>query len=231
MSEDTSSWNDKIEEAAEQIGNSAGEFKLMHIQEAQRANNTYKVLMFLGIVSGPLAGVMAGIETAINPSVDHPVISISVVILSFLSGIIVAGVKFGKYDEVSNANKTASARYASIESNVRRQLSLYRKDRVKAVSYMEWLESKYEELFMSAPLLSSSGTYKANQPARSETIIIEADGDPDDGNPDDGDPDDGNHTPGQTRKTGTLSQIPTLNNFSDNMLQYEMNRMLSNELR
>ncbi len=220
MSDDTSSWNDKIEEAAEKIGKSAGEFKLMHIQEAQRANKTYKALMFLGIVSGPLAGVMSGIETAINPSVDYPAISISVVILSFLSGIIVAGIKFGKYDEVSNANKTASARYASIESNVRRQLSLYRKDRVKAVSYMEWLESKYEELFMSAPLLSSTRTYKkANSSTRSETIIIEANGDPN-----------GNHAQGRTRRiTGTLSQIPTLNNFSDNMLQYEMNRMLNNE--
>jgi len=67
---------------------------------------------------------------------------------------VVAILRFGKYDESSTSNKQAAARYTSLESNVRRQLSLYRKDRIDADKYMDWLETKYEELFLSAPLLS-----------------------------------------------------------------------------
>ena len=33
------------------------------------------------------------------------------------------GTKYGKYDEVSTSNKSAAAKYASLEANVRRQLS------------------------------------------------------------------------------------------------------------
>ena len=56
---------------------------------------------------------------------------ISEIILGFLSGVIVAILKYGKYDEVSTANKSAAAKYASLEANVRRQLSLYRSDRTE----------------------------------------------------------------------------------------------------
>ena len=47
-----------------------------------------------------------------------PTFPIIELVLGFLSGIVVASIKFGRYDEVSNANKTAAARYTSIESNV-----------------------------------------------------------------------------------------------------------------
>jgi hypothetical protein len=145
-------WNEKLEMAAKDIGEASKSYKLMHIQEAQRANKTYNRLMIIGIVMGPFSGIASGIGAIINPETDHT-IPIIATVFGFLSGIIVAMIKYGKYDEASNANKQAAARYTSIESNVRRQLGLYRSDRVPATPYMEWLETKYEELFLSAPLL------------------------------------------------------------------------------
>ena len=145
-------WNYKLEIAAKDIGESAKSYKLMHIQEAQNAKRKYNRLMIFGIILGPISGVVSSVNTLINPETD-PTISIIALILGFLGGVVVAIVKFGKYDESSTSNKQAAARYTSIESNVRRQLGLYRVDRVQALAYMEWLETKYEELFLSAPLL------------------------------------------------------------------------------
>jgi hypothetical protein len=156
---DNVSWNDRIENAAKDIGESSKGYKLLHIREAQRAVKMYSFLMYIGILVGPLSGVLSGIEAALRPPKDDPTMSVIVIFLGFLSGIIVATIKFGRYDELSNANKTAAASYTSLEANVRRQLGLYRNDRVNAIKYMEWLETKYEELFMSAPLLPA-GSYK-----------------------------------------------------------------------
>jgi hypothetical protein len=157
-----SSWNDKIEKVAREIGEASKGYKVLHINEAQKAVKNHSRLMVAGIVVGPLTGVLSGIEAALRPPKEDPIIPVIVILLGFLSGIIVATIKFAKYDEVSNANKSAAASYTSLESNVRRQLGLYRKDRVEAIKYMEWLETKYQELFMSAPLLPI-GSYKQDK--------------------------------------------------------------------
>ena len=147
-------WNSRLEEAALDIGHAAQGYKHMHIIEAQKANKLHTWLMGTGIVMGPLASVLSSVGLALDLEAD-PGIAISVIVMGFLSGIVVAAVKFGKYDEVSNANKSAAARYTSIEANVRRQLGMYRKDRIAAIRYMDWLETKYEELLLSSPLISS----------------------------------------------------------------------------
>lgn len=151
-------WNDKLENAVKDIGETSKGYKLMHIKEAQHSIKIYNRLMIVGIVMGPLAGIISGIGASINVETTDPTIPIIATIFGFISGIAVTIIKFGKYDESSNASKQAAARYTSIESNVRRQLGLYRSDRVPATPYMEWLENKYEELFLSAPLIPA-GVY------------------------------------------------------------------------
>ena len=247
-------WNSKLEEAARDIGEAAQGYKHMHISEAQKASKKHHRLMGTGIVMGPLASVFSSVGVALSLE-NNPIISVFVIVLGFLSGIIVATVKFGKYDEVSNANKSAAARYTSIEANVRRQLGLYRKDRVAAISYMEWLETKYEELLMSAPLLPASAYQAYSSFAKKKGLTV---------------PDKYDHiininrdygeskvkditnksqisitvpetvtlssedvivphlcTETNTVKRGsTMSQIPQLNQCSDKMLEYEMNRLM-----
>lgn len=170
-SERKGEWNSKLEEAAQGIGQAAQGYKHMHIWQAQRATNRHKYLMGSGIVFGPLASVLQSIGLALNLGTD-PTISVLVILLGFLSGIIVAAVKFGKYDEVSNANKSAAAKYTSVEANVRRQLGLYRRDRMPAIAYMDWLETKYEELLMSAPLLSASAFDRYSKHAKTKGLPI-----------------------------------------------------------
>lgn len=228
-------WNDKIEEAAKNIGETSRAYKIMHIAEAQKASKDYNRLMMFGIILGPASGIISGISAALNPEMN-PTFPIIELILGFLSGIVVASIKFGRYDEVSNANKTAAARYTSIESNVRRQLGLNREDRMSPTSYMEWLETKYEELLLSAPLLPPGNYEKYKNTADKEGWIIPERYDHiislEEGSRKHQIIEERNITlnPQETissqehRRSVTMGNIPELNKFSDQMLKYEMRR-------
>lgn len=249
-------WNDKLESSAKNIGESAKGYKLMHIAEAQKAHKIYNRLMILGIVLGPVAGLLSSLNASMHPETDS-IIAIAGTICGCLSGIVVAIVKFGKYDEESTNNKQAAARYTSIESSVRRQLSLYRKDRTSASSYMEWLESKFEELFLSAPLLppraydeyyNIAKKMGLNVPNRYEaTISINTEYEDrnasfnnnttinvnevssvvnDDNETVRKEPSNSSTDTRTQSRKNNINQLPHLNQYSDRMLQYELSRML-----
>ena len=122
-------WNKNIEKVAQEIGDSAKGYKLMHLYQARKHNICYNFLSITSIILGPLAGLLSGIEVALYPN-ENPTLPILVTVFSSITGILAAAIKFGKYDEMSNSNKTAAARYTSIESNVRRQLSLKKNNRI-----------------------------------------------------------------------------------------------------
>jgi hypothetical protein len=144
-------WNDKLEAATRDIGEDAKAYKMQHISVARYTSKVHEILMMTSIVLGPMAGTVSGIGVALDDgSVILPIVA---TVIAFLSGIFVAIVKYGEYDEMSLANKSVAAKYTSLESNVRRQLALYRDDRPDARQYLEWLTKSYDELFASAPLI------------------------------------------------------------------------------
>ena len=234
-------WNDKLENAAKNIGESAKGFKLMHIAEAQKAQKIYNRLMILGIFLGPLASFNAGFHDSFSSDIKTGMTVIGTV-SGLLSGVVVAIIKFGKYDEESRINKQVAARYTSIESNVRRQLSLYRNDRIPASTYMEWLELKYEELFLSAPLLppraydeyyNVSKKLGLNIPNRYETTITinnEFKNTSQDNitsvniNEPSSIVDNTNNL--ETSSVDNSVSSPQLDKYLDKMLQYEMSRLM-----
>ena len=142
-------WNDNLEEFVKDIGELSKKYKIMHIKEAQYLSIVYNNLMILGICLGPISGLLSAIGDILN-STYLPIISM---LMGFLSGIIVTIIKFGKYDENSNSNKQSAIYFSSIENNVRRQLGLYRNDRINPITYIDWLETKFENIFNSSPLL------------------------------------------------------------------------------
>ena len=150
-----SSWNNKSEDVIKQLGENVKSYKIMHLQQAQKACSFYKKLTIAGIVIGPMAGILSAINQIIYPD-TNPTIPIIEILLGFLSGIIVAIIKFGKHDEAMNSNQSVAARYTSLESNIRRQMCLYRNNRISAEHYLEWVETKYNEIISSAPLITQT---------------------------------------------------------------------------
>lgn len=149
---DSSTWNDNLETIVKNIGDMSNVYKLMHVHTAQRCNNVYNRYMYFSIFIGPMTGLLS----SIIPMFDDQTIkylNVTITFFSFLSGILATIIKFGKFDEECSANKLAASRYTSLESNVNRHLSLYRKDRISAKEYIEWLTKSYDELFLASPLI------------------------------------------------------------------------------
>ena len=145
-------WNATLENSVKNIGEMALSYKMMHMEMAQRAHLKYNLLMYVGIIFAPMGGVISQMNTSLLTCNDMYVSLISLTI-SFISGVVIAIIKFTRYDEIESSNKLAASKYTSLESNVRRQLSLYRNNRIDASDYMEWVSNSFDELFMSSPLL------------------------------------------------------------------------------
>jgi hypothetical protein len=145
------SWNNLIEQNVKEIGEKAKGYKIMHIQESRKFSQIHKRLMYTGIFLGPLAGILSSIGAILSTDVVFPIAATGV---AFLSGIVVAITKYGKFEGKSSHHKIAASKYTSLESNVRRQLVLCRTDRVNAVQYLEYVGSNFDELFMASPLVS-----------------------------------------------------------------------------
>lgn len=149
-------WNPNIEQNVKEIGEKSKGYKIMHIQESRNISQLYRRLMYAGIALGPLAGILSGIGAILNPS-DGPVeFPIAAACAGFISGIVVAITKYGKFEEKSSHHKIAASKYTGLESNVRRQLVLCRADRINAVQYLEYVGSNFDELFLASPLVSKS---------------------------------------------------------------------------
>lgn len=147
-------WNEPLEQVVKNIGESAQAYKFMHYYTAKKFNTLYHAFMYLNLILSPIAGTIAAVESILNPSTSY--LSIPIAILSYISTIITAIIKFSKFNEKSDQHKLTSTKYSSIEQNIRNQLGLYRDDRPNAKLYYEWINRAYDDLFKSAPLLSNT---------------------------------------------------------------------------
>ena len=150
----TISWNESIEQNVKEIGEKSKGYKIMHIQEARKISQLYRRLMYAGILLGPLAGILSGIGAILNPSEGPVEFPIAATCVGFVSGIVVAITKYGKFEEKSSHHKIAASKYTGLESNIRRQLVLCRTDRINAGQYLEYVGSNFDELFLASPLVA-----------------------------------------------------------------------------
>ena len=235
------SWNDDSEDFIKQITDNIKSYKFMHLQQAQQSYSFYRKLTMGGIIIGPMASILSSINQVLNPN-QNPIIPIIEILLGFLSGIIVAIIKFGKYDEAMNSNQTVVAKYSSLEANISRQMCLYRENRVPSTNYLEWVETKYGDILNSAPIITKN-TYNSfvknatkngyTVPNRYDSIItINKESLPEIIIQPSTEPTIDNNTTNNdnkltTKRNTTMIKLPEINQYSDKMLQYEMKRMFN----
>jgi hypothetical protein len=169
IEDNTYGWNDRLETIVKNIGETSKSYKLMHINVSLQAERQYTNLMYASVILGPLSGVVAGIGITVNGGVVFPV---CVSIIGFLSGVVGIILKFGKYEQVKSSNKLAASRYTSLESNIRRQLSLYRNNRVDPQSYIAWVSKSFDELFLASPLIPNDIYDRYTELAKEQGIVL-----------------------------------------------------------
>lgn len=100
------SWSPTIEQNILEIGEKAKGYKIMHIKTSRQIGYKYDWLMYSGIFLGPLAGLFSGIGAMLHPETEttFPIIASCV---AFVSGIVVAITKYGKFEEKSSHHRLA----------------------------------------------------------------------------------------------------------------------------
>ena len=166
------SWNKTIEHNIKKIGEKALGYKIMHIKESLNISKKYNFLMYMGIFFGPLSGLLSATGAIVTP-VDAPVyFPMMASCVAFLSGIVVAITKFGKFEVRCTHHKTAASKYISLENNIRRQLALCRWDRVHAQRYLEWVGKSFDNLFRESPLIAARIYSKYIEMAKKAGLIV-----------------------------------------------------------
>jgi hypothetical protein len=152
----TSKWNSNIEQNIKEIGESCKGYKWMHITSAKTAMQSYNILMFTTICIGPLGGLFGTISAARDEcDGGASTLQVFVIVCAFISGVLASIVKYSQYNQKSIDHRTAAAKYTSLEGNVRRQLSLFREDRVNAGKYFQWVSVSFDDLFAGSPLITN----------------------------------------------------------------------------
>ncbi len=166
-------WNSQLEQSVKALAETGIAYKWMHLESARFFSNLNNILSYSAIVLGPIASAL----TSINISFDSNIIPILVIVITLGSGILVSAVKFGKFEEAGHSHKIAAAKYTSLVTNCRRQLSLYRKDRENAAEYLNWYNNSHEEIFSSSPLIIGRIQNQYLKYARENNKTIPDDGD------------------------------------------------------
>lgn len=148
----TSTWTETVEKVIKNIGESCEGYKWMNIFAAKKASTRYNTMMYCLIFIGPISGILSTLSVVVEKD-SSKTIQILVTIFSFVSGVVSTVIKYSKYEQKTSSHKAIAAKYASLEGNVRRQLSLCRNERVNAGDYLEWVSTSYDDLFTSTPLM------------------------------------------------------------------------------
>jgi len=152
-----SKWNSNIEKNIKDIGESCKGYKWMHIKLARSALYNYNILMYLTIAIGPLGGLFGTITASKQDfENEYTVLQILAIMCSCVTGFLASIAKYANYNQRSVDHRTAAAKYTSLEGNIRRQLSLFREDRVNAGKYLQWVSVSFDDLFAASPLISNN---------------------------------------------------------------------------
>ena len=209
-------WTDTIEANLSEIKHSCKSYKDMNLHAMRRTQRIYDVLMYTIITVSPVIGIIVTISDSFS-------VRVVISVFAFVNSVLSSVVKFSKLEEKLSHHRSFAAKFLSLESNIKRQLSLQRSERVDAKLYLDITAKSFEELFTNMPIITESlyNKYVKNEilsakpiPSGSEVVIpVSSERKPSE--------------PLSPRHTGEfpISSRPELHTFSDDRLRYEMERL------
>lgn len=183
--EEENGWNCANEDVIKRMGESCQGYKLMHFYSTKFYSLLYTTLMYINLIVIPIIGTISTIDSILNLSSRQ--FSIIIAILSYITTILTAIIKFGKFNEKYESHKVAASKYASIETNIRNQLGLFRKDRVEGKDYLSWITKSADDLIQASPFIQNfiykkyyniSKNYNLTFPDRYNKFVITNKGEP-----------------------------------------------------
>jgi len=209
-------WTDNIEKIVGDIGNSCGEYKYINMNAARSETVKYDILMYCIIIIGPISGILSSLDTKTNADKTET-FRILIIIFSFISGVLSAIIKFSKFEKRATSHKSICSKFASLEGNIQRQLSLNREERQHAGKYLDWISRSFEELFNSSPIILDT-VYQKWLQERIESSFKKAQESPKAVS---------NELPKEAPKEVVVN-ISEPNTFNDGNMKYELGRLQCN---
>ena len=112
--------------------------------------------MYLSMFFGPISGILNTVNiTFQNECREDTPFTVAAVVCSFFSAFFLAAVKFGNFEENSTKHKQFSARYSSLENNIKRQLTLKPEYREKPNDYYVFIGKNFDDLTENSPRIPS----------------------------------------------------------------------------
>ena len=145
----TSIWSENIEGILQEMKKSCRNFKIFNVKLSIKYHTLHNRFMYGLIILGPMSGILSSISTS-EPDY-FKVIQTFITVFSFFTGVLSGILKYSKMEEKVTEYKSLAAKYASLEHNINRQLSLDKSERVNPGEYLEWISSSYETLFARSP--------------------------------------------------------------------------------
>lgn len=146
-------WTDTIEASLEEIKQNSRMYKILNLQAMRATKRLHDVLMYLTIILSPIAGIITALS---GTDVNRTVVTVFVIVFTFISGGLSSVVKFSKLEERLALHRIFVSKFASLQGNIGRQLSLQRSERADARLYLEIVSKAYEELFANMPIVDIS---------------------------------------------------------------------------
>jgi len=207
----TDVWSENIENILKKTCESCKKYKIFNIQNSEKSMYTYNILMYTLIFLGPVSGILSSVNTS-EPD-KAKIIQVFITVFSFISGVLSAVLKFSKLEEKSSSYKSIANKYASLEGNITRQLSLDKTERVNAGEYLEWVSSSYETLFANTPNIIVSESSVGQEQQVQEQVVQEQE-----------------QVVQEQDNKHTIEIINEKMNFQDGKLKYELARLQKQEI-
>ncbi len=131
----------KINKICKKISNESKKYAMLY-------KNIHSTLMVSTMILTPLAGTLSTLSSVFSMSssdYDH-IFGISAAAISFISSIGLSVLKFAKYNKLSINYTKIYTYYYSLNNNIKRQLSLEKKDRQDYLEYNKWISYHLENL-------------------------------------------------------------------------------------
>jgi hypothetical protein len=143
-------WSSSIENVIKTIATSCKEYKYMNLEACRKATLKYDIIMYSLIMIGPISSIITSVYAH---SCDGSNSQIVQIFLYLLSGVLSSLIKFSRLEHQATLHRAISVKFASLESNIERQLSLDVGDRQTAGKYLDWVSHSFNELFNSSPII------------------------------------------------------------------------------
>jgi hypothetical protein len=174
---------------------------------------------------GPISGICSTINVTYEECKQNTIFTALAMASSFITTFFIAAIKFGNFENDCSKHSQFSARFASLEHNINRQLTLVRTERENPLEYFGFVGRAFDDLVEQSPHIPSNVSRhflkkaKENKLAIPDVLMIDIT------------KTSVSLTEHKPLKTDIKPEIPyDMNKFTDGALKYELDRFFQSAL-